>query len=115
MNHENNAEQSLRTQELALAASNMKHYLKLPDNGPPIEDLVFSLEQSIADAHANNPIDFNDMLATQARLLDAGFHFMLDKAKDPFYAQDFLNMALKAQRQVQRTIMTWGTLKKAQK
>ena len=96
--------------KLALAAENLGHLLHIKTEQAAMENLSASLERTIIDAHANNPEDLCDMMATQSRLLDAAFHHFLEQTRKGTKGIDF-TMALKAQNQTVRAINTWKKLK----
>lgn len=101
----------IAAQKLELAAKNLRHLLKVQEEQVSLDNIVSSLERTIVDAHAGNPSDFSDILAAQTRILDATFNFYIDKAKNGYSEDDKINIALRAQRQTDRTINTWKRIK----
>jgi len=98
-------------QKLELAARNLGRLIKISEEQVSLNHIVSSLEQTIIDAHAGNPDDFSDILAAQARILDATFHFYIDNAQGKFTCDDKINIALRAQRQTDKAINTWKRIK----
>ena len=98
-------------QKLELAARNLARLIKISEEQASLNHIVASLERTIIDAHAGNPDDFSDILATQTRILDATFHFYINHADGKFTHDDKINIALRAQRQTDRTINTWKRIK----
>ena len=98
-------------QKLELAARNLARLTKISEEQYSLESIVNSLQETIIDAHAGNCDDFSDILATQARILDATFHFYIDNAKEKYGKDDKINIALRAQRQTDKAINTWKRIK----
>lgn len=98
-------------QKLELAARNLARLIKISEEQASLNHIVASLERTIIDAHAGNPDDFSDILAAQARILDATFHFYINHATGKFSHDDQVNIALRAQRQTDRAINTWKRLR----
>jgi hypothetical protein len=97
--------------KLELAARNLARLIKISEEQASLNNIVASLERTIIDAHAGNPDDFSDILAAQTRILDATFHFYINNADCKFTHDDKINIALRAQRQTDRTINTWKRIK----
>lgn len=98
-------------QKLELAARNLARLIKISEEQASLDHIVASLERTVIDAHAGNPDDFSDILAAQARILDATFHFYIDNADGKCTHDDKINIALRAQRQTDRTINTWKRIR----
>jgi len=105
------AEEFVRTENLKLAAANLQHLLKIQQEQTSLEAITESLQQTIINAHGNAPYDLCDMMVVQARILDATFHYFVDKSKDKYTEPDKLAFALKAQQQTVRTALAWKKLK----
>lgn len=102
-------------QKLELACRNLKHLLKIQNEQASLENIVASLEQSLIDAHANNPLDLHEMLVLQARVLDAAFYYYTNHAPGSYCADDKIDRALKVQSQLVKTINMWNKMKNAQR
>lgn len=100
----------IAAQKLDLAARNFARLIKISEEQASLKHIVASLEQTILNAHNGDPEDFTDILAAQARILDATFHFYVNHAQGKFTHDDKMNIALRAQRQTDRTINTWKRL-----
>lgn len=100
----------LHAHRLELAAANLQHLFKIEKEQAAIENITASLEQTLTDAYANNPVDLCDMMAIQSRILDAAFNYFLEQSRNGNNTMN-LALALKAQNQVVRTINTWKKLK----
>ncbi len=105
------AAEFVATQKLTLAASNLQHLLKLQAEQTSLDAIVQSLQQTLIDAHAGNDDDFTDILAAQARILDATFHYYINNSRGTYSEDDKINIALRAQRQTDRAINSWKRLK----
>ena len=98
----------LAAQKLELAARNLSHLLKIQEEQISLDHIVTELKHRLDDARDGDPDDFSVMLANQSNMLDATFLHLLEAAKKSTYTcDDKINLALKAQRQVERTIRTW--------
>jgi hypothetical protein len=98
-------------QKLDLACRNIQHLLKIQEEQISLNAIVDSLQESLGQAHANNPSDMRDILVTQTRILDATFHYYMHNAhKSTYTSDDKVTMALRAQRQTERTISMWSRL-----
>jgi len=98
----------IAAQKLELAAKNLQHLIKIQDEQVTLENIVASLRTMLENAKGGDTDDFGAILANQSNILDATFLHLLDRAKDCSYTyEDKINLALKAQRQVERTIRTW--------
>lgn len=103
-------------QKLELAARNLKHLMKVQEEQASLENIVGSLRTMLSNAKDGNTDDFGSMLAHQSNVLDATFLYFIDKAKDSPHSHDEkINLALKAQRQVERTIRTWRLISEQKK
>lgn len=100
----------LEAEVIRRTAINMVHFLKVEEEKKAVDQVVFSLRQSMVDNQAKNPLDFSDILTTNARILNAGFEFYLDKAHESPQAEQKIAMAMKMQSQLARTIDTWRRL-----
>ena len=100
----------IAAQKLELAAKNLKHLLKIQEEQASLENIVGSLQQTVIDAHANNPMDICDTMVVQTRILDAAFHKYVDHAGER-NTYDSLEFAMKAQNQMLRTALAWKLLK----
>ncbi len=98
-------------QKLELAARNLLHILKIQQEQVTIDRVVSSIQQTMVDAHANNPTDLCDMMVTQARIMDSLFHFYLDESKGQYTEHDKIATAMKANAQTVRTLHAWKKLK----
>ncbi len=105
----------IAAKKLELAARNLFRLIKISEEQCSLDHIVSSLQETIIDAHAGNPDDFSDILAAQARILDATFHFYIDNAQGKFTSDEKINIALRAQRQTDKAINTWRSLKAAPK
>ena len=105
------ARQLVEKEELRLAAQNLQHLLKIQKEQASLENIVASLEKTLIDTEEHNPEDFCRMMATQARILDATFHYFVDQSKESFSPSEKLCFALKAQAQTVRTALAWRRLK----
>lgn len=95
----------LERHQLELAARNLQHLIKIQDEQLHLDNVVASIQQSMLDAHANNPTDLCDMMVVQARIMDSLFHYYLDKSKaTPYTEDDKIGAAMKAQAQSLRTV-----------
>ncbi len=103
----------IAAQKLELAARNFARLIKISEEQASLTRIVASLESTILNAHNGNPEDFSDILAAQARILDATFYFYMDNAHGKFTRDDKVNIALRAQRQTERSINTWKRLSDA--
>lgn len=102
----------LERQQLELAARNLQHLIKIKDEQLHLDNVVASIQQSMIDAHGNNPSDLCDMMVVQARIMDSLFHYYLDKSKaTPYTEDDKIGAAMKAQAQSLRTVHAWKKLK----
>jgi hypothetical protein len=101
----------IAAKKLDLAARNLQHLLKIADEHVILDNIVESLERTIIDAHCGNSDDFSDILAAQARILDAAFNYYVNKSKDAYSEDDKINIALRAQRQTDKAINTWKRIK----
>ena len=98
----------IAAQKLELAAKNLQHLIKIQDEQVSLDHIVTELKHRLNDARNGDPDDFSVMLANQSNMLDATFLHLLEAAKKSTYTcDDKINLALKAQRQVERTIRTW--------
>ncbi len=104
------AENKLLAHKLELAARNLQHLLKIQQEQASLENIVASLEQTLIDAHGNNPMDACDRMTVQTQILDAVFHKFVGEAEQG-YMRDNLEFALRAQNQMLRTALTWKRLK----
>lgn len=100
----------IAAQKLELAARNFARLIKISEEQASLNHIVASLETTILNAHNGNPEDFSDILAAQARILDATFYFYMNSAHEKFTRDDKVNIALRAQRQTERAINTWKRL-----
>jgi hypothetical protein len=107
-----NAKTFLETEKLRLAAMNLQHLLKIQEEQVTLDAIVHDLQRTMIDAHAGVPDDFSDLLASQARILDATFNYFLNKSKGAYSEEDKVNIAMRAQRQSERAIMAWKKLRK---
>ena len=98
-------------QKLELAARNLQHLLKMQQEQASLENIVGSLQQTVIDAHANNPMDICDSMAVQMRIFDAVFQKYVFESDGSRFVDDKLGFALKAQNQMLRTAQTWKRLK----
>lgn len=105
----------LYAESLTKTAANIMRFLEIEEEKKAIDNVVFSLEQTILDNQAKNPIDFSDILTTNARILNAGFEFYLNKAHTCAEGDAKILMAMKMQGQLARTIDTWRRLAHFQK
>ncbi len=101
---------TLRQKEVERTAANILLFLQEEQDDDSLDHVVFSLEQSMAETHAKNPIDFSDMLTTNARILNAAFEFYLNKAHQSKTSNEKILLAMRAQSQLARTIDTWRRL-----
>ena len=98
----------IAAQKLELAAKNLQHLMKIEAEQATLQNIVSSLSHILSEAKNGNTDDFSTMLANQSNVLDATFLYFIDLAKTSSYTHDDkINMALKAQRQVERSIRTW--------
>lgn len=105
-------ENALEDGKHRLVALNLQHLLRITQEQITLDNIVQSLQETLLQAHANDPSEMCDMLVTQARILDATFHFFVDKSMGAPYTQDEkMAFALKAQAQTVRTILGWQKLK----
>lgn len=100
----------IETEKLTLAARNLKYLLRLQSEQASLPQIVQSLERTLREAEAGKPRDFADILTTQARILDAAFHYYIEESNSPYSGLEKVNTALKAQRQTRQTIMSWKML-----
>lgn len=106
----------IAAQKLELAAKNLQHLMKIEAEQVSLQTIVSGLSRMINDARNGETDDFGSMLANQSNMLDATFLYFLDLAsKSPNSHDDKINMALKAQRQVERTIRTWRLVSEQKK
>ena len=105
----------IAAQKLELACRNLQHLIKIKDEQTSLEAIVASLEQSLVDAHANNPTDIHDILIMQTRILDAAFHHYIKEASGAYTRDEKIDRALRAQSQMVRTVNMWNKMKNAQK
>ena len=101
----------LAAQKLELAARNLSHLIKINEEQNSLENVVASLEQTVIDAHSNNPSDLCDMMVIQARILDSLFYHYLDSANGKYTCDDKIATAMRAQAQTVRTLHAWKKLK----
>ncbi len=94
-----------------LATRNLAHILKIEQEQQNLEQTAWSIEQSIIDAHANNPTDLCDMMVVQARLLNGLFHDYLQQSHALRNKDPKIDCALRAQQQIVRTLNAWKKLK----
>src|SRR5688500_896413 len=106
----NSPEFDLHMKTVEKTAANLLHFLEIEKERAAIDNVVFSLHQSIADMQAKNPLDFSDMLTTNARILNAAFEYYLDKAHHSPAADHKIVLAMKMQGQLTRTIDAWRRL-----
>ncbi len=111
MSYLTDAADFVAAQRLELAARNLSHILKIQEEQVTLEKVTESLQSTMVDAHANNPVDLCDMMVTQARLLDGLFHFYLDESKGRYTEHDKIATAMKANAQTVRTVHAWKKLK----
>lgn len=106
----------IAAQKLELAAKNLQHLMKIQAEQTSLQSIVTALSRMLADARNCDTEDFGTMLANQSNMLDATFLYFLDlAARSPHSHDDKVNMALKAQRQVERSIRTWRLLSEQKK
>ncbi len=102
----------IAAQKLELAARNLQHLIKIQDEQLHLGNVVASIQQTMLEAHANNPADLCDMMVVQARIMDGLFHHYLDKSRECGYTEDDkIGAAMKAQAQSLRTVHAWKKLK----
>ena len=100
----------IAAQKIELAGRNLARLIKISEEQASLKHIVASLEQTILKASNGDPEEFTDILAAQARILDATFHFYVNQADGKFTHDEKMNIALRAQRQTDRTINTWKRL-----
>ena len=111
MSYLTDAADFVAAQKLELAARNLGHFIKIQEEQVTIEKVVNSIQQTLLDAHANNPADLCDMMVTQANILDGLFHFYLKESQGKYTEHDKIATAMKAQAQTVRTVHAWKKLK----
>ncbi|PZQ45059.1 MAG: hypothetical protein DI551_08615 [Micavibrio aeruginosavorus] len=109
------AEDRLATERLNLAARNLQHLMKMQDEQVTLENIVAALRTSVTGALNGDRDDFSFILANQSNILDAAFLHYVERAKGSQWHADHINMALKAQRQTERTINTWHRINENKK
>lgn len=101
---------------LEKAAQNLQYLMKMQDEQITLENIVAALRTSLKGALNGDTGDFNAILANHTNILDATFsHFMARADGAGAWSIDNINMALKAQRQVDRTIRTWRMISETKK
>lgn len=98
------AEAFLSAEQLNLAARNIQHYLKIQDEQVTLDAIVSALRETLTETRDGTSESLGDMLALQAKILDATFGFYMHNAHDAYNVDGKINMALKAQRQTISTI-----------
>ena len=97
---------------LARSARHLKHFTRMKKTEIGVNEFAWSIQRTVTDAHAANPMDLCDMLVAQSRVLDGAFGWFLDRAADdPDSAFVSVAMAMKAQQQTLRTLLTWKHIK----
>ena len=98
-------------QKRLLAAKNLQRLIHIEEEQQGLETIVASLDQTVIDAHGNNPVDICDMMAVQTHMLDALFYDYLDRSAKPNYRDEHVDRAIRAQNQMLRTALAWKRLK----
>lgn len=94
--------------QLKQSAKAIKKLSDIKDNEADIESIIMSLEQTMVECTQLVPQSLSDLMAVQARVLDAAFGKEINKAhEDPAH----LDQALRLQQQTLRTVMAWKLLK----
>lgn len=106
----NSPDFDLHAQSVERTARNMLNFYEAEKQRQSLDAVVFSLERSMAETQMNNPVDFSDMLTTNARILNAAFEYYLDKAHQSPAADGKIGLAMKMQTQLARTIDVWRRL-----
>ena len=107
----------LQAEETVRTARALLQYLEgQKDDKEAIDETALSIYRSAIESTASaNPIDFSQILATNTRILNAGFENYLIKAAKHHYSESKTELALRMQSQLIRTISAWSRLKSIQK
>lgn len=100
----------ISAEKLNLAAQNLRHYIKIQDEQITMDKLVQDIRATLVTSR--KPENLSDMLALQAKILDAAFGYYMHEAHNAYCADSKVIMALKAQRQALSTINTLRALNK---
>lgn len=105
------ATQLVETETLRLAARNLQHLIKINEEEVTLDNIVTSMQKTIADTKSDTPEELEDILVTQARILDGAFLYFLDKSKNAYTEHEKVDMALKAHKQMLSAVNTMRHLK----
>lgn len=115
MTDHSNTNDEIANKKIELAAENIRHLLNIREEQASLQIITDSLLSTLRDTQNGVPDDFSAILAAQVRVLDATFHFYVNKAQNIHTQDDKINIALRAQRQTERTISAWKKLAGAAK
>lgn len=97
--------------QLEKTAANLQRLSHIEEEQATLDDIVTSLQQTRDDSRQYLAHDLTDIMALQARVLDAAFTNVVNNAlNDPSGAAS-METALKLQQQTVRTAMAWKMLK----
>lgn len=94
--------------QLRQSAEAIKKLSDIKDDEADIDSIIQSLEQTMVECTQLVPQSLSDLMAVQARVLDAAFTKEINKAHDD---PAHLDQALRLQKQTIRTVAAWKLLK----
>lgn len=101
----------LATEHLKLAAQNLQHFQKIEAEKVTLEAIVTGIRDLIAGELDGSGDELETLLISQAKMLDATFTYFMSQARGKYTEDEKINLALKAQRQAERTIKTLRNLR----
>lgn len=94
--------------QLKQSAKAIKTLSEIKDEEADIDAIIMSLEQTMVECYDLSPKSLSDLIAVQARVLDAAFHKEINKVQDD---PAHLDQALRLQKQTVRSLVAWKLLK----
>ncbi len=107
---------ALDARRLELAAAHLQHLLRIQETQISLPNLVLALKEDISKSIDFAAEDLSPLLKTQINILDSLFNYYIEESKNPRHStDDKLSIALKAQRQLDKSVATFMKLQKIKK
>jgi len=100
--------ESVASTQLRRAAQALKNLAEIDERDATAEDIVASLEQTMVECESFTPNTLCDLIAVQSRLIDAAFHHQAMRGLDK---PEYLDQAIRLQRQMIHSLVTWKLMK----
>lgn len=94
------------------AALEEERLAKIAAEKAALDTVVFTLKRTFEEPSPSTFFDYSELLDRNARILNAGFEYYLDKAVESPKADQKIRLAMEMQSQLVRTIDAWRRLEK---